>query len=214
VRCPRCQQGESAQAKFCEECAAPLARTCPSCGTEASPSAKFCSECAQPLSAAPQPRFGSPDAYTSRHLAERVLTSKTALEGERKQVTVLFADLKGSMELLADRDPEEGAQAARPRARTDDGGGSSLRGHRQPGHVGSRDRSRSRLHSGDSRWRSVDRGPCGRRGRAALPLVERVARWRATLRASHNFGDVPDSAFYGATRLDAASTSDWLVPGA
>src|SRR5207237_6377313 len=49
----------------------------------------------------------SPDTYTPKHLAERIVTSRGALEGERKQVTVLFADLKGSMELLADRDPEE-----------------------------------------------------------------------------------------------------------
>jgi len=54
-----------------------------------------------------QPRFASPGSYTPKHLAEKILTSKSALEGERKQVTVLFADLKGSMELLADRDPEE-----------------------------------------------------------------------------------------------------------
>jgi len=52
-------------------------------------------------------RFDSPQSYTPRHLAEKILTSKSALEGERKQVTVLFVDLKGSMELLADRDPEE-----------------------------------------------------------------------------------------------------------
>jgi class 3 adenylate cyclase/tetratricopeptide (TPR) repeat protein len=49
----------------------------------------------------------SPATYTPKHLAERILTSRSALEGERKQVTVLFADLKSSMELLADRDPEE-----------------------------------------------------------------------------------------------------------
>jgi class 3 adenylate cyclase len=49
--------------------------------------------------------FVSPRAYTPAHLAEKILTSKSALEGERKQVTVLFADLKGSMELLADHDP-------------------------------------------------------------------------------------------------------------
>jgi class 3 adenylate cyclase len=49
----------------------------------------------------------APRAYTPAHLAEKILLSKAALEGERKQVTVLFADLKGSMELLADRDPEE-----------------------------------------------------------------------------------------------------------
>jgi predicted ATPase/class 3 adenylate cyclase len=54
-----------------------------------------------------QPRFASPETYTPKHLAEKILTSKSALEGERKQVTVLFADMKGSMELLADRDPEE-----------------------------------------------------------------------------------------------------------
>jgi hypothetical protein len=53
------------------------------------------------------PRFTSPEPYTPKHLAEKILTSKGALEGERKQITVLFADLKGSMELLADRDPEE-----------------------------------------------------------------------------------------------------------
>jgi class 3 adenylate cyclase/tetratricopeptide (TPR) repeat protein len=59
-------------------------------------------------------RFGSPESYTPKHLAEKILTSKSALEGERKQVTVLFADLKGSMELLADRDPEEARELLDP----------------------------------------------------------------------------------------------------
>ena len=69
-----------------------------------------------PVAAAPgvQPRFTSPEAYTPKHLAEKILTSKAALEGERKQVTVLFADLKGSMELLADRDPEEARKLLDP----------------------------------------------------------------------------------------------------
>jgi class 3 adenylate cyclase/tetratricopeptide (TPR) repeat protein len=56
----------------------------------------------------------TPLAYTPKHLAEQILTSRSALEGERKQVTVLFADLKGSMELLADRDPEEARQLLDP----------------------------------------------------------------------------------------------------
>ena len=56
----------------------------------------------------------APLAYTPAHLSEKILTSKAALEGERKQVTVLFADLKGSMELLADRDPEEARQLLDP----------------------------------------------------------------------------------------------------
>src|SRR2546426_4265886 len=55
-----------------------------------------------------------PLAYIPRHLADKILTSRRALEGERKQVTVLFADLKGSMELLADRDPEEARQLLDP----------------------------------------------------------------------------------------------------
>ena len=111
MRCPRCEHENEAGAKFCEECAAPLARTCGHCGRQLSPTAKFCPECANPTRLAPEaptaPRFISPESYTPKHLAERILNSKAALEGERKQVTVLFADLKGSMELLADRDPEE-----------------------------------------------------------------------------------------------------------
>jgi class 3 adenylate cyclase len=62
----------------------------------------------------PETRFTSPAEYTPKHIAEKILSSKGALEGERKQVTVLFADLKGSMELLADRDPEEARQLLDP----------------------------------------------------------------------------------------------------
>src|SRR5262245_43438680 len=111
MQCPRCRRENETGAKFCEECAAPLARTCAGCGHQLSPTAKFCPECARPTGLAPaptaSPKFAAPDAYTPKHLAEKILTSKSALEGERKLVTVLFADLKGSMELLADRDPEE-----------------------------------------------------------------------------------------------------------
>jgi class 3 adenylate cyclase len=61
-----------------------------------------------------EPLGQAPLAYTPPYLAEKILTSRSALEGERKQVTVLFADLKGSMELLADRDPEEARQLLDP----------------------------------------------------------------------------------------------------
>src|SRR2546427_11190404 len=53
------------------------------------------------------PRADSPDAYTPAHLASKIRSARERLTGERKQVTVLFADLKGSLELLADRDPED-----------------------------------------------------------------------------------------------------------
>jgi class 3 adenylate cyclase/tetratricopeptide (TPR) repeat protein len=73
-------------------------------------------EVSAPHAAAPpaSPQDRAPLAYTPSYLAEKILTSRTALEGERKQVTVLFADLKGSMELLADRDPEEARQLLDP----------------------------------------------------------------------------------------------------
>ena len=116
MHCPRCQCENRLLAKFCEECGAPLARSCGHCGAALSTSAKFCSECGRTADVHPEPetRFASPDAYTPKYLAERILTSKAALEGERKQVTVLFADLKGSMELLADRDPEEARKLLDP----------------------------------------------------------------------------------------------------
>jgi len=116
VKCSRCQHENRSGAKFCEECATPLARACSNCGSQLSATAKFCSECAHPVvaGAALRDRFASPDSYTPKHLAEKILTSKSALEGERKQVTVLFADLKGSMELLADRDPEEARKLLDP----------------------------------------------------------------------------------------------------
>src|SRR5512139_661556 len=117
MKCPSCKHENRLGAKFCEECAAPLVRGCTNCGAQLSPTAKFCSECAHPAGQAiplVSQRFGAPEAYTPKHLAERILNSKAALEGERKQVTVLFADLKGSMELLADRDPEQARKLLDP----------------------------------------------------------------------------------------------------
>src|SRR5215469_4579985 len=108
MKCPKCQHENSAKAKFCEECAAPLARACDNCRSQVTSTAKFCPQCGHPLSPVrDDPRFASPKNYTPQHLADKILTSRAALEGERKQVTVLFADIKGSMELLADRDPED-----------------------------------------------------------------------------------------------------------
>src|SRR5262245_65966410 len=106
MACPRCRSENPAQAKFCEQCGTRLSASCSSCGATLSPTARFCAECGHAAAPTPPPagRFASPKSFTPRHLAERILTSKTALEGERKEVTVVFADLKGSMELLAGRD--------------------------------------------------------------------------------------------------------------
>src|SRR2546425_2129020 len=116
MECPRRQHENPPQAKFCVECGARVAVTCTKCRSELPAGAKFCLECGEPVAsqATGEPRFASPQSYTPQHLAEKILTSKAALEGERKQVTVLFADLKGSMELLADRDPEEARKILDP----------------------------------------------------------------------------------------------------
>jgi len=116
MKCPRCQHENPPQAKFCLECGARFAVACAQCDTQLPVGAKFCLECGTPTdSHGTEPaRFASPQSYTPKHLAEKILTSKAALEGERKQVTVLFADLKGSMEMLADRDPEEARKLLDP----------------------------------------------------------------------------------------------------
>jgi class 3 adenylate cyclase len=116
MNCPRCQHENPTGAKFCLECGTRFALSCTKCGTEFPAGAKFCLECGQAVSAQPATatRSTSPASYTPKHLAEKILTSKGALEGERKQVTVLFADMKGSMELIADRDPEEARKLVDP----------------------------------------------------------------------------------------------------
>jgi class 3 adenylate cyclase len=116
MTCPRCRHENPPQAKFCLECGTRFAAACTQCGTQLPAGAKFCLECGKPTdSQGTDPaRFASPQSYTPKHLAERILTSKSALEGERKQVTVLFADLKDSMELLTDRDPEEARKLLDP----------------------------------------------------------------------------------------------------
>jgi class 3 adenylate cyclase/tetratricopeptide (TPR) repeat protein len=114
MKCLRCQAENPDGTRFCGQCGAPVAAACPACGAANPPSHKFCGQCATALAGTQDSRFVSPDSYTPRHLAERILTSRSALEGERKQVTVLFADLKGSLELLAGRDPEESQRLLDP----------------------------------------------------------------------------------------------------
>ena len=105
MRCPRCTFENRPGIRFCEECGGTLEQLCPACGTAVPPGRKFCGGCGQVLGTSAPPavamfppeivasRFSAPASYTPRHLAAQILTSKAALEGERKQVTVLFADM-------------------------------------------------------------------------------------------------------------------------
>jgi class 3 adenylate cyclase/tetratricopeptide (TPR) repeat protein len=111
MHCSGCGHESPASARFCVECGQAFAPRCGSCGAELPPAAKFCAACGQATGAAPAAKHPAeardPRAYTPKHLADKILQSKSALEGERKQVTVLFADVKGSMELAGQLDPEQ-----------------------------------------------------------------------------------------------------------
>jgi class 3 adenylate cyclase/tetratricopeptide (TPR) repeat protein len=116
MQCSQCHAENPDRARFCEDCGARLEYKCPHCAEATTPGKRFCASCGGSLVAAPadaRPAL-SPQDYTPQHLAERIISSRGALEGERKQVTVLFADLKGSMELLADRDPEDARRILDP----------------------------------------------------------------------------------------------------
>jgi len=104
MRCRACQRENPAEAQFCLDCGVRLGLSCSQCGTELPGDARFCLKCGRSVRAPPE---RTPRSYTPKHLADKILQSKSALEGERKQVTVLFVDVKGSMELAEELDPEE-----------------------------------------------------------------------------------------------------------
>ena len=94
MRCPSCDHDNRAERRFCAECGAPLAAICASCGVSNQPGEKFCGGCGVALTPGlPAAPTRSPATATPKHLAAKILRSKSALEGERKQVTVLFADV-------------------------------------------------------------------------------------------------------------------------
>ncbi|MGH7408456.1 MAG: AAA family ATPase, partial [Candidatus Methylomirabilales bacterium] len=120
MRCPGCQAENPPQNQFCEQCGAPLEVCCTQCGAPLRPGARFCGACGQRLTGpetGPPPPTPTPPgaadyqsrlvAYTPKHLAEKILKGRSALEGERRQVTVLFADLAGFTAIAEKLDPEE-----------------------------------------------------------------------------------------------------------
>jgi class 3 adenylate cyclase/tetratricopeptide (TPR) repeat protein len=111
MECPKCRAENLADSSFCSECGAKIELSCPACGAGNLLGAKFCRKCGERIGAperAPATRASfEPRSYTPKHLVEKILTSRSALEGERKQVTILFADVKGSTERASDLDPEE-----------------------------------------------------------------------------------------------------------
>src|SRR6185295_10826702 len=96
MRCSACSQDNRDDARFCRACGTPLAPRCPSCGADVATDSAFCDRCGAALRLpAGTPDVRAPTAYTPKHLADRILSSRAAIEGERKHVTVLFADCAG-----------------------------------------------------------------------------------------------------------------------
>jgi len=111
MKCPGCQSENPPSAAFCDECGVRLELPCPGCGEPNRRTAKFCRHCGQTFSPGPSPAADSSGSalapYVPQHLAEKIRASQHKLEGARKQVTVLFADIRGSTKLLEGLDPEK-----------------------------------------------------------------------------------------------------------
>src|SRR5215469_12261200 len=104
MRCSNCGADNRDGRKFCAKCAGPLARLCPQCRASNEPGEDFCGECAAPLT---KPSTPSAKEASNGPILIAGTSPSENLEGERKTVTMLFADMKGSMDLMEDLDPEE-----------------------------------------------------------------------------------------------------------
>src|SRR5260370_40938034 len=115
MNCPACGAENPAEQKFCNECAAPCKKRCAKCGYENAPTAKFCGECAAALTSNVLKSTARTSSTPSVLVVpEQSFTDAGALEGERRMVTALFADIKGSTELIRDLDPEDARATVDP----------------------------------------------------------------------------------------------------
>jgi len=110
MKCPKCRTENLGTRKFCKECGTKLLLVCPDCHFENAPRDKFCGECGYQLTQPPEASpvdYSAPQSYTPKHLAEKILTHRSAIEGERKLVTIMFADVAGFTSLSEKLDPED-----------------------------------------------------------------------------------------------------------
>src|SRR5262245_29377430 len=118
--CPQCQRENLPDAIFCDHCGMRFETVCSHCGQLNRSDSRFCRICGQAINLtatiepARVPGVPAPDSYVPRHLAEKILASRQSLEGERKEVTVLFADIRGSTRLLEGLDPEDAQKLIDP----------------------------------------------------------------------------------------------------
>ena len=110
MKCPKCQAENPETKKFCRKCGTKLSLRCPQCGSEYLPGDEFCGECGKDLKKlkeAPPIDYSKPKSYTPKFLADKILTTRSSIEGERKLVTVLFADVANYTSMSEKLDPEE-----------------------------------------------------------------------------------------------------------
>ncbi|HME42441.1 MAG TPA: adenylate/guanylate cyclase domain-containing protein [Syntrophorhabdales bacterium] len=110
MKCPKCQTENPETKKFCRKCGTRLSLQCPQCGSEYFPGDEFCGECGTALEKpreAPLINYAEPKSYTPRFLADKILTTRSSIEGERKLVTVLFADVANYTSISEKLDAEE-----------------------------------------------------------------------------------------------------------
>ena len=110
MKCPSCQSNNPQSAKFCVECGNKFESICPKCGISNSSAFKFCYECGADLKSLKETisiDYSRPHSYTPKFLADKILTTRSSIEGERKLVTVLFADVANYTSIAEKLDPEE-----------------------------------------------------------------------------------------------------------
>ena len=110
MKCPKCQFDNRESAKFCNECGHNFDVICPECNTPNRVGSKFCDECCYDLKKTkeiPSINYSDPQSYTPKHLTDKILTTRSSIEGERKLVTVLFADVANYTAISEKLDPEE-----------------------------------------------------------------------------------------------------------
>lgn len=110
MKCPECHLNNREDAKFCKSCGTKLEHICPSCGYTYESDSLFCDECGCHLGTLKSPLpidYSRPDSYTPKFLADKILNTRSTIEGERKVVTVLFADVANSTAIIEKLDPEE-----------------------------------------------------------------------------------------------------------
>lgn len=110
MKCPECRIENPDDAKFCIECASPMEFRCPNCGAITPAKGKFCKECAFELrkpKESPPINYSEPQSYTPKFLADKILTTRSTVEGEKKHVTVLFADVANYTSIAEKLDPED-----------------------------------------------------------------------------------------------------------